>query len=103
MSVSNADIVFATDLFSSLGVLTTRKMMGGLCLYLDGRIFAIMSADGHLYLKAAGDFADTLAASGSEKFTVADGRTMGYWSLPDEALDDPDGACDWARRALAAA
>ena len=27
--------------------------------------------------------------------------SMPYWTLPDAALDDPDMACDWARRALA--
>ena len=25
---------------------------------------------------------------------------MGYWTLPEAALDDPEAACDWARRAL---
>ena len=27
---------------------------------------------------------------------------MGYWSLPDAAVDDPEAACAWARQALAA-
>ena len=26
---------------------------------------------------------------------------MGYWSLPEAALDDPEAACDWAPRVLA--
>jgi len=26
---------------------------------------------------------------------------MAYWTMPEEAVDDPDLACDWARRALA--
>jgi len=26
--------------------------------------------------------------------------SMGYWTLPDGALDDPEEACHWARKAL---
>ena len=30
-------------------------------------------------------------------------RETSYWSLPESALDDPEEAGDWGRRALAAA
>ena len=80
-------------------------MMGGLTLYCDGQIFAIVTGEERIYLKAAGRLAEALAAEGAEQFayTRRDGVTarMGYWSLPDAALDDPEAACDWARRALA--
>ena len=29
--------------------------------------------------------------------------SMGYWTLPEMALDDPDEAVAWARRSLAVA
>ncbi len=89
------------NLFEGLGPLTTRKMMGGLCLYFDGQIFAILSSQGRLFLKAKGDFARALAAQGAVQFGM-EGKTMGYWTLPEAALDDPELACDWARKALAA-
>lgn len=101
MSVSDAEVAYAMELFSSLGPLTSRKMMGGLSIYCEGRIFAILSGEGRIFLKAKGAFAEDLAAEGAEKFEMG-GKTMGYWTLPDEALDDPDLAADWARRALAA-
>jgi DNA transformation protein len=33
---------------------------------------------------------------------MKDGRTgsINYWRLPESALDDPDEAVDWARRAV---
>ena len=50
---------------------------------------------------------DVEAAEGGEQFSYAragSGLTrMGYWSLPEAALDDPEAACAWARRALGAA
>ncbi len=51
MSISDSDIAFAVDLFGDLGALTTRKMFGGMCLYHDGTVFALVSSDGRIYLK----------------------------------------------------
>ncbi len=101
MSVSDDDIAFVKELFAGLGPLTHRKMMGGATFYCEGQVFAILSSTGEVYLKAKGGFADELAAEGSRIFGM-DGKTMGYWTLPDAALDDPDAASDWGRRALAA-
>lgn len=101
MAVSDEDIAFVHELYAPLGTITHRKMMGGLSIYCDGQIFAILSADGQHYLKAQGNLANALAAEGSHKFTMGDGRSMHYWTLPDAALDDPDLAADWGRRALA--
>ncbi len=104
MSVSQDQIDHAVELFSGLGAITTRKMMGGLCLYHEGTIFAILMSDGALMLKGAGDFIDVLEAEGCTRWTYQrEGKkptAMPYWSMPDGALDDPDAAADWARRAL---
>ena len=104
MSVSAAGIGFALELFEGLGPLSTRRMMGGLCLYRDGVIFALLRSDGSLWLKGAGAFAARITAEGWERWTHARaGRrptAMPYWRLPDDALDDPDHACDLAREAL---
>lgn len=108
MGVSDEDIAHALDLFQDLGDLTTRKMMGGLCIYHAGTIFAIIHPDGGLMLKGAGDFASELEAMGLRRWTYARDRgdkagkptNMPYWQLPDSALDDPAEATTLARRAL---
>lgn len=104
MAVSQSDIDRAVELFSGLGDVSTRKMMGGLCLYHQGTIFAILMSDGSLHLKGAGAFCDTLEAAGCARWveTRADGKVMHmpYWTMPEAALDDPDIARDWAHRAL---
>ncbi len=104
MAVSAATRAFVLELFENLGGVSARAMMGGLMLYRDGRTFALVTGDERIYLKAAGPFAAALAAEGSEQFTFTRkdgvGARMGYWSLPEPALDDPEAACDWARRAL---
>jgi len=104
MSIAEADIAFAKELFASLGDITTRKMMGGLCLYYQGTIFAIIHSDGQIYIKGAGDFQQVLTDEGLTRWTYqregGKETAMPYWTLPETALDDPETACDWARRAL---
>lgn len=102
MSVSDDEIAHVYEVFDAIGGLSHRKMMGGASFYCEGQIFAILSSDGRIFLKAKGPFAENLAAEGSTKFEMEDGRGMHYWTLPDAALDDPDLAADWGRRALAA-
>lgn len=97
MAVSDADIAFATDLFSDLGPITSRKMFGGICLYYDGTVFSLVSSDGTIYLKSKGSLASDLQDEGGTQF-----HNMPYWSLPDTALEDPTIACDLGRRALSA-
>ena len=105
MSISQENIDFALELFEGLGPLTTRKMMGGLCIYSDGTIFSIIHSDGTLWLKGKDAFGDKMTADGWPRWSYSrDGKKttyMPYWLLPDSALDDPDAACDLARQALA--
>lgn len=100
MSISPEDIAYAEELFEPLGQITHRKMMGGLSIYFEGQIFAIFDRQGTLYLKAKGEFAEQMASEGAQQFSDGSGGTMGYWTMPDAALDDPDAISDWARRAL---
>lgn len=87
----------AVDLFAALGPVRVRRMFGGAGLFLDGVMFGLI-AGGAIHLKAAAALGE-----GSSPFTFDKaGRPvrLGYWSLPDAALDDPDLACDLAAAAL---
>lgn len=105
MSLSDEEIGHVTELFSGLGDLSVRKMFGGVGLYHHDTIFAVLMSDGTLRLKGAGAFMDVLDAEGCARWTYTrEGsdtiRSMPYWTMPDAALDDPDEAVAWARRAL---
>lgn len=104
MSISDDDIAHALELFEGLGDLTTRKMMGGLCIYHAGTIFAIIHPDGGILIKGAGPFKAELEGMGLApwEYLRKDGSptNMPYWHLPDSAMDDPEEATALARRAL---
>ena len=105
MSLTAVDITFARELFDGIPDLTTRKMFGGLGLYSEGVIFALMRSDGQILIKAQDSaFEVRLAEMGAEKWTYTRKSgvesAMPYWSLPDTALDDPSLAQALAREAL---
>jgi DNA transformation protein len=106
MAESAADIAFVRDLLSGLGPIDVRRMFGGAGIYAGGQMFGLLD-DGRIYLKVDAVLKADMAAAGSVSWQYS--RTdkvfeeTSYWSLPESAIDDPDEACDWARRALAAA
>jgi DNA transformation protein len=104
MAVSDEQIAFVQDLFADLGPVTTRRMFGGLGIYLDATIFALLMSDGRLLLKGAADVPAAFEAAGWQRWRYErDGgqsAAMPYWYVPDDLLDDPDAVCGWARRAL---
>ena len=83
-------------IYSPTSALSPRKMFGGICLYLDGTVFALISSDSTLYLKAKGDAAQALSADGATQF-----HNMPYWSIPEAALDDSQEACTLERHIFA--
>jgi len=103
MSASPGFRAFLQELLGALGELRFRAMFGGHGVYLHDRMFALVVRD-TLYLKGFPDTVADFEAAGSEMFTYAmkDGRTgsINYWRMPESALDDPDEAVDWARRAV---
>jgi DNA transformation protein len=110
MAEAAADLAFAADLFSGVGDVQPRRMFGGAGLYAGGAMFGLVD-DGRIYLKTDEALQADLKAAGAiawmytEKLGPKAGVPVetSYWSLPESALDDPDEACAWARRALAVA
>ena len=98
---------FVRELLDGLGPVTIKKFFGGGGVYSDGAMFAMLASD-TIYLKADEALKRDLAEVGSGPFiwTPASGPKagqqveMGYWRLPENALDDPEEAVRWGRRAL---
>jgi len=110
MSESAADMAFVRELFRGMGAVDVRRLFGLAGLYAGPVIFGLID-DGRIYLKTDAALQAELAAEGAVAwiYTQRKGPKAGvpqatsYWSLPDSAVDDPDEACAWGRRALAAA
>ncbi|PRD42056.1 competence protein TfoX [Phyllobacterium phragmitis] len=95
------------DLFSSLGPIVIKRLFGGKGIYHDGLIIAIEYRD-EILLKADEISAPFFEEAGCVQWTYAGKNrskpvAMPYWSIPGDALDDPDIMAEWARRAYEAA
>jgi DNA transformation protein len=93
------------DIFAGLGPVTIKKMFGGKGIYHGGLIVGL-EVDGEVLLKADARSAPDFAAAGSTQWTY-DGKkkpvAMPYWSIHDEAIDDPEELKRWTRKAFEAA
>lgn len=96
----------ACELFAPLGTIRAKPMFGGWGFYCDDLFFAIV-ADETLYLKADAETNHAFRQAGGEPFRVSykDGRTetMNYWTVPEDAMENPSEMRPWAQQALAAA
>jgi DNA transformation protein len=97
---------FAEELFAGFGPVRIKRMFGGAGIYAGEVMFGLID-DETIYLKADDALKAELAAQGSVGwvYSRAPGKweETSYWRLPESALDDPDEAAAWARKALAVA
>ncbi|TKT79228.1 TfoX/Sxy family protein [Aquamicrobium sp. LC103] len=101
--MTNDDIA---DLFAGLGPVAIKRMFGGKGIYHHGLIVAL-EVSGEILLKADSESAPEFEAAGSRQWIYEGGKGRGpvampYWSIPDEAIDDPDEMALWARKAYEA-
>ncbi|ASR06223.1 competence protein TfoX [Rhizobium leguminosarum bv. viciae] len=93
------------EMFQGLGPVTVKRMFGGKGIYHLGRIIALEVRD-EMLLKADETSAPEFADAGSTQWTYEGKKgkpvKMPYWSIPDEAYDDPDLMAKWVRLAYEA-
>ncbi len=101
-----ADIEFLKDLCRPLGPVAIKRMFGGLGIWADGLMFALVFDD-TLYLKVDAESSPRFEARELPRFTYAtkDGRrtVMSYARAPEEVFDDADAFAEWAGVAILAA
>ncbi|MFZ2031796.1 MAG: TfoX/Sxy family protein [Vitreimonas sp.] len=111
MAADDSFHAFVKELFAGMGPVQIKRMFGGAGVYADGLMFGLLDSD-TIHIKANDDAMKAdLITEGSGAFVwipqngprKGEQIDLGYWRLPDAALDDPDEAVKWGRRALALA
>lgn len=99
------DNVEIEEVFSSLGPVGIKRMFSGKGIYHQGVIIALYLFD-ELMLKADAQSAPTFSAAGARQWVYQrEGKNpvaMPYWSVPEDAYDDPDEMAKWVRLAFEA-
>jgi DNA transformation protein len=101
--MENIDI---EEMFQSLGPVTIKRMFGGKGIYHLGRIVAV-EVRGEMLLKADGVSAPEFETAGARQWAYEGKQgkpvNMPYWSIPEDAFDDPDVMARWVALAYEAA
>ncbi len=94
------------EIFSALGPVTIKRMFGGKGVYHQGIIIAV-EVRGEMLLKADAVSAPEFEAAGARRWFYEGKKgkpiNMPYWSIPEDAFDDPDIMARWVRLAYEAA
>jgi DNA transformation protein len=105
MATDTGLVAWVEEALAPMGSLTRRAMMGGMTIYLDGTIFAIV-ADDQLWFKADAASDAEWDEAGCPRFTyqMGEGRegSMNYRRAPDGVYDDAEEMRAWAMIAVAA-
>ena len=95
------------DLFRDFGPIDIRRMFGGVGVFVDGLMIAIVTRGDVIYLKADAETIPAFENEGLAPFSYAtkDGehKLTSYWRMPDRLYDDPEDLARWARDAHAVA
>jgi DNA transformation protein len=93
------------EMLAPLGPLRSRRMFGGWGIYVDELFIAIIAFD-QLYLKADAQTRPQFEAAGCAPFQYdREGQvmTLGYFVVPEDAMESPALMEPWGRLALGAA
>jgi DNA transformation protein len=101
MPQGNSYLEFILEGLAPLGEITTRKMFGGLCLYCDGIVFALMDGS-TLYLKVDDVTRPLFEKRKLKPFQPFPDQpgTMSYYPPPAEFFDDRDEMLRWGKMGL---
>jgi DNA transformation protein len=105
MPVPPGFATYCAELLSTAGEVRTKRMFGGVGLYVDD-VFVALIAQDTLYLKADEVTRPHFEAAGCRPFEYsAKDRTltMGYWTVPPEAMDSAALMRPWVKMAHEAA
>lgn len=105
-----SDRDFIEELFSGVEGAVLKRMFGGIGVFCDGVMIAIV-IDDEIYFKTDETTRPRFEAEGCTPFTYhrSNGRavSLSYWRIPQRLIDDSDSFTDWActarRVAVAAA
>lgn len=105
MAVSREWEEFVVEQMAELGRVRSRRMFGGVGLYLDDTFFGLIAGAGDVFLKVDDGNRPDYEAAGTGPFRPFSDHAyaMSFWQVPAEVLDDPEEMAAWARKAVAAA
>jgi DNA transformation protein len=105
MRVKSSLANYVTEQLSFLGLISSRSIFGGICIFIDERLLGILIND-QLYLHTNESNVDEFVSRGMEQFKPypkAFDLTTDHHRVPVEIVEDAAQLKQWGERALRAA
>ena len=100
MAVSESFARFVEEQLSGFDGATFKKMFGGIGIFREGTMFAMISAEERFYFRTDAKTAGKFEAKGMEPFDHPKrGKGMPYHEVPPEVLENRDLMTVWANDA----
>jgi DNA transformation protein len=100
------DAASLRELFAEFGPVDVRRMFGGVGIFVEGRMIALVSR-AVIYPKADAETIPDFEREGLAPFSFAtrngERKLTSYWRMPDRLYDDEEELARWARAAHAVA
>lgn len=100
------DALAIRELFAEFGPVDVRRMFGGVGVFVEGRMIALVSRS-VIYLKADAETIPDFEREGLAPFSYAtrtgERKLTSYWRMPERLYDDTEELAVWARLSLSVA
>jgi len=104
MAVSPEFTAHVLDQLARSGEITSRKMFGGVGIYIDGVFCALITTSNRFYLRVGPSNIEDYQRAGMTQFSGRKGSAgMPYYEVPEHILESRETLSDWASKARAAA
>lgn len=103
MAASQEFTEYILHQLSQSGDIRSRKMFGGVGIYLDNVFCAIIGSSNTFYLRVGDSNIDMFKQAGMRRFPSSKGAGMPYYEVPDSVTEDMDELTRWAQAATQAA
>jgi DNA transformation protein len=104
MAVSESYTTFIEEQLSKFEGAVMKKMFGGIGIFKEGTMFAMISAKERFYLRTDELTQSKFEAKGMGPFNHSKkGKGMPYYEVPAEILEDVDKMAQWAEEAYTTA
>ena len=98
MAVSEKYTEFVQDQLEKFGEVTMKKMFGGIGIYHEGLMFAMIGKDVLRFKVDASNQADYEAYGSKPLYNEKKKRGMPYWEVPAEIIEHPSDLAKWASK-----
>ena len=99
MALSSSYTEYILDQLAESGRIRSRKMFGGLGIYVDGVFCAIVGSTNRFYLRVGPQNIDDFKKEGMTQFSGRGGAGMPYYEVPVHVLEDSALLSEWVSKA----